>query len=125
MSDDLKDGDRVRATSGENILVGTLSYWEAGAEWFDIRLDGGQFAQIERYLWNLELIKPPELTTKEILDAMKIGTRFKYHESLGYWIKTGVDMYIYVTSNYNNSGDVFKSAAFGLDGGIEVIEDES
>lgn len=125
---EFKDGDKVRATYGENVLVGTLRYWRDTdmEDYFDIHIDPhtAQFAQLKRSDWTLELIKPPEPTNKEILDGLKIGTRFKYHESIGYWIKVTTDGYIYVTAAGNTSANgPFKSDDFDNEGGIVVIED--
>lgn len=124
-----KDGDKVRATNGENVLVGELrlAYGVEGV-YFDIGLgDDAQFAQLHHDDWTLELIPPPEPTAREILDALKIGTRFRYAASSGYWIKIALDGYIYVTSPSSapNTTHSLSADGFGYGGAIEVIEDDS
>jgi hypothetical protein len=121
---DFKDGDRIRATQGESVLVGEFRSWKGDDEYFDIYLgNDAQFAQLKTNEWTLELIQP---TNQEILDAMKIGTRFKYHDSIGYWIKVTTNGYIYVTSTGSTTAtNVYKSTDFGNHSVIVVVEDDA
>ena len=57
----VKVGDRVRATCGESVIVGTVTHIDVGGVGVDVEVPGS--ARALRYLfpdgWNVEVIAPP------------------------------------------------------------------
>lgn len=118
------DGDRVRATKDNNVLEGTLRYWEEKIDggWFDLVFsdDSTEFAQLDKANWTLELIKP---TAQDVLRDMKIGTRFTYGDpdSYNYWIKVATNGYVYV-SQAGTVSSVIGDDGFSTVMGIMVLD---
>lgn len=116
------DGDRVRATKDNNVLEGTLRYWEEKIDggWFDLVFpDSTEFAQLDKANWTLELIKP---SAQDVLRDMKIGTRFTYDVPDGtyYWIKVATNGYVYVSQSGTVS-EAIGSNGFGTRTGMTVL----